>query len=717
MPRIFKILLISILSLLVFTACKSPSPTPGSPTLPATGDTATPLHSQTSGVVTATSSPASGTPLTGLTSIHMVDAQTGWAWAAGSLFRTADGGTTWTDRTPAGYQFTDTGFFLDGQTAWLPVYLTADNRPGLLHTSDGGASWAQFPQAPFSGLHFTDALNGWAVTGDVGAGNVYYSLSQTSDGGKTWATIPVKPPLAEEGLPPGTIHLCNICNDAFYYDPARLVIALGDLGSMEPSGAVKMEVSFDLGNTWQSLSLPLLQGESTALVSPERPVFYEGGQGILPVHLLKIGADGSYSEQRMVFYATTDGGKSWSQLPTILDPVALFTTISADTTQDVFIPCGKALCASHDRAQTWQVLNSNLDFTPTDTRSVTGLDFVSGTTGWVLVMDNETTSLYTTSDGGASWTEVSPLVVPGSPPTVTIDTSIPTPTPVPTATLEPTAAPSVVFDAQANADRITFAPYATWAEVSSTITAGGDKRFVLSAMQYQVMGVSVPEGAPFTVEVAGADKKVLSDAQNPQFYWRGGLPSTQDYFVTVKSPVAGPFTLRVSINPPGLPYQHFEFYGPQYGVLLDYSDEFAPITWQIPFSIKGTPLLTLYFIEPSYYFPTTNLNEAALILTASSDPGVVASCTQPVADSGEVITGTVTIHGYTFTQSEFVGAAAGNRYDQVFHRTVVNGTCYEVIYLIHTSEIANYPPGTVVEYDRERLVHKLDEVLGTITIK
>ena len=75
------------------------------------------------------------------------------------------------------------------------------------------------------------------------------------------------------------------------------------------------------------------------------------------------------------------------------------------------------------------------------------------------------------------------------------------------------------------------------------------------------------------------------------------------------------------------------------------------------------------------------------------------------------------MHGYTFTRSEFVGAAAGNRYEQIFHRTVSGGKCFEVIFLIHSANIGNYPAGTVVEYDRERLLHKFEEVLDTFVAK
>jgi len=647
----------------------------------------------------------------------MRDTHVGWAWSdTGRLLHTADGGKTWVDRTPAGYQQTDSGFFLDAQTAWLPVYLSDSSRLGLLHTTDGGASWAEYPQGPSSGLKFKDLLNGWAVSGDVGAGNVYFSLSQTSDGGKTWAPIPVKPQDGESGLPPGTIHLCNICNDAFYYDPGRLIIVYGDLGSMEPSGSVSMEVSFDLGKTWQKQNLPLPQGETGALVSPNQPIFYNDQEGLLPIHLLKMSPDGTYTEQRLIFYATSDGGASWSLLPAKLDNVPLFRSIQVDSSQDVFTICDNALCASHDRARTWQTISSDLDFSQTDTRSVIVLDFVDSSTGWVLMMQNETTSLYNTTDGGLHWTLMAPLLVSAVPPTVTIDTSIPTPTTVPTPTLEPTPTPDVAYDPQAKADRVKFALYQTWVELKGATSNTGDVRYVLSAMQGQVMSVSILQGPSFTVEVAGADKKPLTDALNPQPYWRGVLPSTQDYFVTVRSQVEAPFDLRIAINPPGQETQNFDVLDAQYSVALGYSDEFAPVDYQLPFDPRGTPLATLYFIDPSFYYPTTNLIEAALMLTATSDPGVVSTCTQ-VSRSGETVTGQVSINGYAFTRSEFSGAAAGNRYDQVFYRTVWQDKCFEVIFLVHSANIDNYPPGTVVEFDRTALLAKFEAVLATFVAK
>jgi hypothetical protein len=48
---------------------------------------------------------------------------------------------------------------------------------------------------------------------------------------------------------------------------------------------------------------------------------------------------------------------------------------------------------------------------------------------------------------------------------------------------------------------------------------------------------------------------------------------------------------------------------------------------------------------------------------------------------------------------------------------VNKNVCYEVIYFIHYTNIGNYTPGTVTEYDSAALMKKLNNVLATFTIK
>ncbi|MBE3037887.1 MAG: hypothetical protein IMZ62_03625, partial [Chloroflexi bacterium] len=568
---------------------------------------------------TATPLPATPAPALPINSLQMINAQDGWA-NSGRLLRTTDGGQTWMDRTPEGQVWFEGVFYLDAQTAWLSIFLPDSNRFGLLHTTDGGQTWTQYPYSPASNLHFTDAMNGWAEDENGGAGSVYFTLSETKDGGATWTPILVTPPQPESGLPPGTVHLCNICNDSFYYDPGRIIVIYGDMGSMEPGGSVRMQVSLDLGKTWQTQNLPLPQDSADALVAPYRPAFFGDKNGLLPVSLVKMNSDGSYAYQRLAFYATQDGGASWTLVPGMLEHVAPFAQVQIVSPRDIYVLCGNALCASHDGAQTWKTVVSNLDFTQNDKRSIWLLDFLDASTAWASVMENDIPTLYKTADGGVTWTQLTPLLAASAPATVNIDASIPTPTLIPTPTFEMTPTPNVAFDQNANAYRIRFAPYGTWVEVSATISANTSKRYILSAMQGQIMSVSIPQGPAFSVAVAGADKKPLSDSRDPHPFWRGALPSTQDYIVTVESQVSGPFTLRIAINPPGQATQNLAFADQQYAVILGYTDEFAPTTVEVPAaSTKGTPLLTLAFIDPTFYSPTTNLNEAYLLLTATTD--------------------------------------------------------------------------------------------------
>ncbi len=128
-------------------------------------------------------------------------------------------------------------------------------------------------------------------------------------------------------------------------------------------------------------------------------------------------------------------------------------------------------------------------------------------------------------------------------------------------------------------------------------------------------------------------------------------------------------------------------------------------------------MLTLSFIDPSFYSPTTNLSEAYLILTATLDTAIVSTCTQPLARQGETVTGQVTINNYTFTQAESNSVAAGNLYDQISYRTAFDNKCFEVIFLIHSADIGNYSPGTVVAFDRAALLKSFEGVLDTFLAK
>jgi hypothetical protein len=287
------------------------------------------------------------------------------------------------------------------------------------------------------------------------------------------------------------------------------------------------------------------------------------------------------------------------------------------------------------------------------------------------------------------------------------------PSPVPSETFTPLPPPAN-SNAQPDENRIKFAPGGTWAEVGTHLNEGDEIRYVLSAIKGQVMSVSIRQSWPFTVEVISSTGP-LSDLGTEHPFWRGTLPVTGDYTIIVKTQATGDFTLRVAVNPPGEAYQYFDYLDPRHLYSLRYSDEFAPTTYIPSGDFKGEPNLVLEFIRPDFYQPTTNLGEAYFLLSTLDDAQAVATCAQPLPQL-ETVTGQKTFNGYTFTQSEAIGVGAGNIYDQVIYRTAYNNICYEVVFFMHSGNIGNYPPGTVVEFDRAALVQKFEQVLASFNV-
>ena len=292
------------------------------------------------------------------------------------------------------------------------------------------------------------------------------------------------------------------------------------------------------------------------------------------------------------------------------------------------------------------------------------------------------------------------------------------PSPLPTQTLAPTQPPaptSAGSGSAANENRIEFPKGGTWVEVGTHLEKDASIQYVLSALKGQVMSVVIEQSWPFTVEVEDSTT-ILTDPDYERPFWRGTLPATGDYFITVKTQASGDFNLRVAINPPGQAYQYFDYTNPQGSVTLRYSDEFAPQATSPVGDFKGTPSLVLHFIRPDFYHPTTNLGEAYFLFSSITDAQKVATCTQPLPQL-ETIQGQKDFNGYTFTQSETVGVGAGNIYDQVIYRTAYNNVCYEAVFYMHSSNIGNYTPGTVVEFDRAALIQKFEGILSTFTVK
>lgn len=78
---------------------------------------------------------------------------------------------------------------------------------------------------------------------------------------------------------------------------------------------------------------------------------------------------------------------------------------------------------------------------------------------------------------------------------------------------------------------------------------------------------------------------------------------------------------------------------------------------------------------------------------------------------------TVEINGATYhVDRPSGGAAAGNLYESTVYRLMTEDGCFEIVETLHTTNVANYDPGTVTEFDKTKVETIFDEILATVTI-
>jgi photosystem II stability/assembly factor-like uncharacterized protein len=325
-----------------------------------------------------------------LTSIKMIDEQSGWAWNDGHVFHTADSGATWTKATPGNLQTSQTYFpygyfFLDANTGWIAGY-DVKGTPAVFRTVDGGKKWnsAGVDTKTFltgATLDFLDSKNGWMMVPPrgTGAGSEPVDIYSTVDGGASWR-------LAYSSMPQDLLYGGDKTGLSFV-DGQRGWVT----GYYSGPGFLFYRTT-DGGQTWsgQALSVPPGFHADGGAAETDPPVF-DGASGLLPVI---FHADGP----SVVFYRTDDGGQTWEET-TPLPLSASYSQIiwSIPDVKHAFVSDGKQLYASSDGGQTWTATTLNLDSGQT-----WQLDFINGSTGWLLGDNN---FLRQTRDGGTIWIE------------------------------------------------------------------------------------------------------------------------------------------------------------------------------------------------------------------------------------------------------------------------------------------------------------------------
>lgn len=114
---------------------------------------------------------------------------------------------------------------------------------------------------------------------------------------------------------------------------------------------------------------------------------------------------------------------------------------------------------------------------------------------------------------------------------------------------------------------------------------------------------------------------------------------------------------------------------------------------------------------PQSFEPKTNFADAKFTVGTSADPAAVKGCLTQANGSMTTTPVNVTLNGVPFTKLTFGDAGAGNLYDTTSYRTVRNNQCYAIEYTIHSTQLANYPAGTVSAFDRAKVQGVLEDIV------
>ncbi len=246
--------------------------------------------------------------LVGRVSLDFIDAQNGWAavqfpsssiFSQGTLFRTSDGGQTWTQLSlPIG----DPVRFVDAQHGWVAGGAGGNE---LYATQDGGSTWhllsvvssdEDVPGQVYYGLpEFSSPSEGLLPVTISDPAQPHLELYATHDGGQTWGLASITP-LNPQDLPGGALPLDVSASGnglAALPDGASIRIAAAgatlsaQASSPVPAGVTQMELAAS-GSGWVVTWNGVCTGD-------------------------KLAPDFSCT-QRSQLFKTTDGGQTWVEI-------------------------------------------------------------------------------------------------------------------------------------------------------------------------------------------------------------------------------------------------------------------------------------------------------------------------------------------------------------------------------------------------------------------
>ncbi|MEO0775823.1 MAG: YCF48-related protein [Bacteroidota bacterium] len=270
-------------------------------------------------------------PFSKLDDVDFVDANTGWTLnATGKVFKTTDGGATWTEKADLG-EFLRCIKFVDAQVGYVASLRGSFGGPPsnakIFKTTDGGDTWTDLTVAispePIGvcGLSVVDAQTVYGCGAFYGPARLYKSL----DGGTSWTNIDL------------SAYATSVVDLHFFSPELGFVVGAGPAGS---GGGLILKTT-DGGDTWEVVHSTGIGSDLLWKIQAlDRDHLYASIAGVSMVHgaRILISADGGdtwtsklvaegevhlqgvgFLDERRGFaggffdgvYATEDGGDNW----------------------------------------------------------------------------------------------------------------------------------------------------------------------------------------------------------------------------------------------------------------------------------------------------------------------------------------------------------------------------------------------------------------------
>ena len=291
---------------------------------------------------------------------------------------------------------------LDGAVTTLPLGPAGSGVDSAGQNTGTGQAVQVAPTPALRDVQLLTADMGWVLQGE--------RLLVTPDGGNTWQDI--TPPQA--GAEP-------ILGAQMLDRQQGWVVRQG-----EAVDRLVIQKTDDGGASWQSAGLQLPPSAwDGSPVAEAIPDFIDGNTGWLA---LRLQSGSSFSLGRL--FATQDGGQAWEERNLPIGEAVHFSDSRLGWVAGG--PGGEQRYRTEDGGFTWIAENDSSPQALTQPRSFSGQPVTqeasAGGTQWIVVQDGrcsgeksgtegaapllcyQRSSLYTSTDGGSSWTEITPLI-------------------------------------------------------------------------------------------------------------------------------------------------------------------------------------------------------------------------------------------------------------------------------------------------------------------